>query len=157
MGTGIRSGYGARIRTLRQTAGLSQLAFARLVFGGAPSARNVSRLEREEVTPRASTLTRIAQACNVDAKWLAQGDIVCATSGQVVRLPQLGERIRVIRTKRGMSRLALARKSGLGESTRNIERIESCEVYPRLATVRRVADALNVPPHVLLPELRMAA
>lgn len=157
MGTEIRSGFGARIRSLRQAAGLSQLAFAQVVFGGTPSARNIGRLEREEVTPRRTTLERIANACNVDARWLAQGNIVVADSGQVIRLPQLGERIRTIRAKRGMTRLALARKSGLGESSRNVGRIESSEVYPRLATVRRLADALNVAPHVLLPELRQTA
>ena len=157
METGIRSGFGARIRSLREAAGLSQLAFAQLVFGGTPSARNIGRLEREEVAPRFATLERIARACSVDAQWLAQGNLAVAASGQVVRLPQLGERIRTIRAKRGMTRLALARKSGLGASSQNVGRIESSEVYPRLATVRRLADALNVAPHVLLPELRLAA
>lgn len=145
----IRPGFGARIRSMRMAAGLSQSAFARLVFAGSPSARNVGRLEDEEVTPRLGTLARIARACNADLQWLAEGR-VSATPGSVLRVPLVGPRIARLRERRGISRLALARASGLGASSRNIDRLETGEVYPRLATMLRVARALQVSSQALV-------
>jgi transcriptional regulator with XRE-family HTH domain len=145
----VRPGFGARIRAMRQAAGLSQSAFARLVFSGSPSARNIGRLETEEVTPRLATLARIARVCNADLRWLAEGR-VHAGAGSVLRVPLVGPRIARLRERRGVSRLALARASGLGASSRNVGRIESGEVYPRLATVERLARALGVTSHALV-------
>lgn len=139
----VRPGFGARIRSMRQAAGLSQLDFARLVFEGSPSSRNIGRLESEEVTPRVDTLVRIALACRADVHWLAEGRVSTAPM-EPVRVPLVGVRVAQLRERRGISRLALARAAGLGASSRNVGRIETGEVYPRRGTVERLARALGV-------------
>lgn len=63
----------------------------------------------------------------------------------------LGDKIRELRRGRGMSQELLARLALT--STRTIARIESREVDPRPATLKRIAVALGVEPDFFVPYL----
>lgn len=134
-----KAGYGRRLRALRMGLGLSQRAFAQLTLSPSASARNIGRIENEEVVPRTSTLTRIAEALEADANWLVTGRLADVS---VVRLPFVGDRVRRLRNELGLSQRAFAQLV-LSEnaSARNIGRIEQGEVMPRQATLERIAEA----------------
>ena len=59
LGAVVQSVTGARLRTLRQTSGLSQAALAELA---GVSQQTVSNMERESARPAAETALRIWQA-----------------------------------------------------------------------------------------------
>lgn len=62
----------------------------------------------------------------------------------------IGKRIRAIRTATGMTQKTLGEKSGIAEPT--IRRYESGKLHPKLETIRKIADALEVPVLALLGE-----
>lgn len=64
-------GFGLRINSARVDAGLSQIELAAILGTEQP---NISRWERERVTPRASVFEAIAKACNVSPQWLKYGN-----------------------------------------------------------------------------------
>jgi transcriptional regulator with XRE-family HTH domain len=59
-----------------------------------------------------------------------------------------GQALRVIREQAGMTQEQLAAASGATFGT--INRLENGHVEPTLSTVQKIADALSVPPTVLL-------
>jgi XRE family aerobic/anaerobic benzoate catabolism transcriptional regulator len=65
-------------------------------------------------------------------------------------LARLGERVRELRARRGMTRKLLARDSGVSE--RYLAQLESGQGNASLLTVRQVARALDVPVETLLGE-----
>jgi len=75
-------------------------------------------------------------------------------------LARLGERVRELRARRGMTRKILAKDSGVSE--RYLAQLETGQGNASLLTVRQVARALDVPVEALLgddgdpPELRAA-
>ena len=60
----------------------------------------------------------------------------------------LSKRLRALRNQKGLSQEALAEDSGL--SLRTIQRIENSESNPTGETLKRLANALNVNPDVLI-------
>jgi len=64
--------------------------------------------------------------------------------------PELGEAIRALRTKRGLSQESLGPKAGITPGT--ISLIERGEANPTWGTVRGIAAALGVPVSVLAKE-----
>lgn len=64
--------------------------------------------------------------------------------------PELGEAIRALRTKRGISQESLAPKAGITPGTLSL--IERGEANPTWGTVRGIAAALGVPVSVLAKE-----
>ena len=62
---------GARIRLARERQGLVQSALAEALQ---TNASLVSKWERDEVTPRISTLAKIAKALKVHLEWLREGE-----------------------------------------------------------------------------------
>jgi DNA-binding XRE family transcriptional regulator len=60
----------------------------------------------------------------------------------------IGEKLRRLRKRALMSQRELARRSGVGVTT--IVRIERNQVEPHGRTIRKLAEALNVEPHVLV-------
>jgi transcriptional regulator with XRE-family HTH domain len=60
--------------------------------------------------------------------------------------------IKTLRRRRGLARAALARRADVGTDT--LLRIESGERAPRLDTLLKLADALEVDPGALLKGLR---
>lgn len=140
----VCKGYGARVAQIRKAMNLSMVAFAKSALSTNASAKNIGRIEQEEVVPRLSTLAKLATFARVDLKWLAEGNVVLKP-GDVVRTPGVGQRIAQARRARGMTRLGLSRAAGLGASTKNISRLESEEHRPRYSTLERIASELKVP------------
>ena len=60
----------------------------------------------------------------------------------------IGDRLRQIRKRALMTQEQLAERSGVGIAT--IVRIERNQVEPRGSTVRKLAEALEVPPYELV-------
>ena len=60
----------------------------------------------------------------------------------------IGDRLRQTRKRALMTQEQLAERSGVGIAT--IVRIERNQVEPRGSTVRKLAEALEVPPHELV-------
>ena len=71
----INSGYGKRVTLVRLDTELGKQAFARAALSDGASAKNISRIEIEEVTPRPMTLAKIASFGGVSLEWLAKGKI----------------------------------------------------------------------------------
>jgi transcriptional regulator with XRE-family HTH domain len=138
------NGFGKRVTLVRREAQLSMSAFAKKALSPNASAKNIGRIENEEVTPRTKTLAKIADVGGVDMKWLATGQCDLKP-GTIVRTAGVGERIAQARRAKGMSCLALAQASGLGASPKNISRLEKGEHRPRSATLERIAASLKVP------------
>ena len=140
----IQSGFGKRVALVRRDAKLTMTAFAQKALSENASAKNIGRIENEEVTPRATTLKKIATFGGVDVEWLAKGE--CALKpGDIVRTAGVGERIAAARRSRGMTRLALAQAAKMGASSKNVSRLESGEHRPRSKTLARIAQSLKVP------------
>ncbi len=144
----IAPGYGKRVTLVRLDTELGKEAFARLALSEGASAKNISRIEVEEVTPRPMTLAKIATFGGVSLEWLARGK-VALRANDIVRTGGVGARIAEVRRKRGLTRNALARKAGLGNTTKNISRLEDREHLPRARTLVKIADVLKVSPEYL--------
>ncbi len=63
---------------------------------------------------------------------------------------KIGDKLKEARTRRLMTQVQLADKSGVNQVT--IARIERNQVDPRFSTIRRLAKALDVDPTELLGE-----
>jgi transcriptional regulator with XRE-family HTH domain len=61
----------------------------------------------------------------------------------------VGSRIREARTQAGLSQSQLAKLCGMDQS--RITQIEGGQYDPRLSTIRRIAEALDLPLPTLLP------
>lgn len=144
----VRQGYGRRVALVRRDTGLSRQSFARAVLSPGASAKNIGRVEDQEVVPTLHTLHKVAAACDVDFEWLVKGECPLLPF-DIVKTGGIGARIRVLRTVRGLTRNALARESKLGNTTKNISRLEDGTHRPRARTVVKIAKALNVDPRFL--------
>lgn len=140
----ITQGYGKRVKMARADISATQVGLAKAALSDGASAKNIGRIEKEEVTPRASTLEKIAAATGVDLNWLVTGRTQYRQNC-VVRTPGIGARIAKVRIAQGMTLRALAEKSGLGQSSRNVSRLETGEMRPRAETLGRISVALGVP------------
>ena len=103
-----QNGFGKRVALVRRDAKLSMTAFAQKALSPNASAKNIGRIESEEVTPRANTLVKIAEAGGVSLEWLATGQCTLKPS-TIVRTAGVGERITKARLAKGMTCLGLAR------------------------------------------------
>lgn len=140
----ITKGFGQRVKSVRTSSKMTQTAFARVALSSGASAKNIGRIESEEVTPRFTTMEKIAAAGNVDLQWLCSG--VCPLKPtHVLRTPGIGARIQQSRVARGMTRIELAKAAKLGASPKNVSRLELGEHSPRGNTLSRIAEALKVP------------
>ncbi len=63
---------------------------------------------------------------------------------------KIGNKLKEARTRRLMTQVQLADKSGVNQVT--IARIERNQVDPRFSTIRRLAKALDIDPTALLGE-----
>jgi transcriptional regulator with XRE-family HTH domain len=136
-------GFGKRVNLARKDLKSTQVALAQRALSPRASAKNIGRIEQEEVSPRSSTLQKIATATGVDVAWLATGKTPLRQNC-VVRTAGIGPRISHFRIDRGLTMRALAEQAGLGESSRNVGRLESGEVRPRAGTLARLAKTLGV-------------
>jgi len=140
----ITPGYGKRVKLARTERAFTQVGLARTALSGGASAKNIGRIENEQVKPRASTLTKIADATGVDVDWLLTGRTLMRENC-VVRTAGIGRRINAYRGERGYSLRFVAEKSELGASAKNVSRLETGEHRPRTGTLERIASVLDVP------------
>lgn len=139
----ISEGFGARVQEVRADTLFGKQIFARMVLSEEASAKNISRIENEEVTPRINTMSKIACFGGVSLDWLLTGRIEVGPT-QVVKTAGVGRRIQRLRTQKGLSRYALSQKAGLGNSSQNIRRLELRHHLPRKATLEKLAAVLGV-------------
>lgn len=139
----IKTGFGKRVALVRRESQLTMTNFAKQALSPNASAKNIGRIEQEEVTPRARTLEKIAAFGGVSLEWLSKGKCLLKPY-DIVRTAGVGERIALARQARGMTRLALAQAAALGASSKNISRLESGEHRPRYETLGRIAKSLKV-------------
>lgn len=91
----------------------------------------------------------LARLFRVPTAWLATGAQVLKDN-QVVEVPGVGSRIFEARIARGLSLVKLSRAADLGNTAKNISRLEGLEFAPKLGTVQRIAKALHMSPSWLL-------
>ena len=112
----------------------------------------ISQWERNTRNPKHSTIQRIADALNVDPEELYNGDdsneihIACEKNQDV----NIGENIRIVRIRRGLSQEELANK--VNAATITIRQYESGKRQPRYEALQNIANALNVKTSELIGE-----
>jgi len=84
--------------------------------------------------------------------WYPALAIVIATkeSTTMPTVVYIGEKLREIRTRRLLTQIELAERSGVNPTT--IVRVERNQVEPHFRTIRKLAKALDVVPTALLGE-----
>lgn len=151
------AGAGTRVALVRADMGYSAISLARSLAPNASEttlrrhAKKILAIETGAVKPQAEFLSALAKLANVNAQWLQTGAANFNCSTDIVDVPGIAQGIRVHRLAKGMSSSALSRASGLGNTAQNITRLENKTHRPRVATLRRITEALSVPVKDLLP------
>lgn len=104
----------------------------------------VGYLEEQDRTPRISTIAKLAAALQVSPGWLAYGAAEPHPSGSVTDCSQLSERLRVLRTSRGLSREGLAAAAQVRAGS--VQHIEEGRGAANVDTIERLAVALDISP-----------
>lgn len=142
------SGVGEQIRHYRKERGLT---LSDLAAKTGVSVSYLSEIEQGKKRPSLRTLERICAGLNLSKGAVlmssAEGKPSGRDSGQPVGL---GEKIRLARRNKGRTLEELARSLGLSESY--LSAIEQGKRRPGVATLHRIAEALQVPLPVLLHE-----
>lgn len=131
---------GQNIRRARMAAGLTQLALAQaLGYKSKGAAAQVCKLENGHQEPGLRKIRSLATALEIKMT-----DLLSARD--------YTSPIRRERETRGMTQLALAHAIGCvgADAGAYISRVESGQHQPRLSTLQRMADALDIPVDVLL-------
>ena len=126
---------GEQIRTMRQIRGLTQKELGERL-GISPV--GIAQWENGLRTPKIETLKKIAEALDSSV------DVFLPAMGIV---ESLGNRIRTVRKRQGMSAAELGEKLGMSGSL--VGRYERDEENPKPSTIQRFADALGVDAHWL--------
>ena len=108
------------------------------------SARQIKRIEDDEVSSRSSTIERLAQALSLDAGVLVgEAPMPSELRRGALGNPAIGEAIKRLRKDRGWSRNQLSEEAEVSRA--QIQRIERGEVREiRGSTLERLAKALEV-------------
>lgn len=129
---------GEKIRALREERGYTLQDLARRAN---LSLSYLSEIERGSKRPSLKTVDKLATALNVPKTQLIEGDVT--GSGL-----SLGDKIRLMRGEKNLSLQELANRSGISLSY--LSEIERGTVYPALRTLKRIAEALGVPPAFIM-------
>lgn len=103
----------------------------------------IADIERGQRLPTVGTIARIAGALGLSAAWLAYGLGEQDDEGRAASCDGMGERLRMVRTDREHTRIALARLAELNPAT--IAKIEAGG-QAGVDTIELLAIALNVSP-----------
>lgn len=125
---------GEKIRALREERGYTLQDLARRAN---LSLSYLSEIERGSKRPSLKTIEKLAAALNVSRAQLIEGDVTD-------RGLSLGDKIRIMRSEKNLSLQELADRAGISLSY--LSEIERGTVYPALSTLKRIAEALEVPP-----------
>ncbi|GEA16250.1 MAG: hypothetical protein PWR22_2341 [Moorella sp. (in: firmicutes)] len=123
---------GKRIRELREERGYSLQDLAKKAE---VSVSYLSEIERGAKKPSLKTLDKIAVALNLPREQLVE-------AGNERGLA-LGERLRLLREKKGKSLSTLAEEAGISISY--LSEIERGNVYPAIDTLKKITTVLDVP------------
>lgn len=125
---------GRLIRSLRKKRDLSLQELARRAE---LSVSYLSEIERGKKQPTLETIEKLAVALNISKEgFFPEADTI--TAGPTV----LGEKIAMLRQKKGISQSELAEKAGI--SAAYLCHIEKGKVLPAVSTLRAIARALDV-------------
>ena len=123
---------GNKIRELREERGLT---LNELSKKAGLSISYLSEIERGSKKPSLKTIDKIAKALNVNKAQILETE-------QLEISLTLGEKIRLIREERRLTISELANRSGISVSY--LSEIERDTVNPSIATLRRIAEELEV-------------
>jgi len=132
-GHGLLNVRGAQIRSLREERGYTLQDLARRAN---LSLSYLSEIERGSKRPSLKTIDKLAAALNVAKNHLVEGDLAELSLS-------LGDKIRLMRTEKGLSLQDLARRAAISLSY--LSEIERGSVAPALSTLKRIAEGLGVP------------
>ncbi|MDI3481581.1 MAG: hypothetical protein PWQ97_1236 [Tepidanaerobacteraceae bacterium] len=125
---------GRLIRSLRKKRNMSLQELARR---SDLSVSYLSEIERGKKEPALETIEKLAAALNVSKEsFFPQADTIASTP------TVLGEKIALLRQKKGISQSELAERAGI--SAAYICHIEKGKVVPAVSTLRAIARALDV-------------
>jgi transcriptional regulator with XRE-family HTH domain len=135
---------GQAVRQLREERQLSPSEFAE---AASIAQASLEALEAGRFDPPFDVLLALAGALGVEL-----ADLVFYVEGLDAHAANVafGQRLRTLRTQRGISHARLARRTGVHVTA--FARLESGDREPRLATILRIARALGVQPGALLDE-----
>ena len=122
--------YGEKIKFIREGRSLSYEELAEMV-DITPSL--LAEYEANRLVPDMEALERLADVLNVSVRYFLE-----ASSGAVT----VGERVKSVREKQGMTSAFLADKAGVSPGL--ISQIEGNKTQPSLETLENIAQALNV-------------
>ena len=131
----VSDSIGSKIKAYRRAAHLSQKELGKRC---GMSQQMVTQYENDMRNPKIETLKRFADALNIPVSALQPEDMVGG-----IEVMKISEKIKLRRAELNMSREALARKSGVSLSA--IQKYESGDRKPKLETLQRISDALDVP------------
>jgi len=123
---------GNKIREFREERGLT---LNELSKKAGLSISYLSEIERGSKKPSLKTIDKIAKALNVNKAQILETD-------QLETSLTLGEKIRLVREDRGLTISELANRAGISVSY--LSEIERDTVNPSIATLRRIAEELEV-------------
>lgn len=144
----VKSTYGKRLQLVRIEAGLTPLEFAKEVLSKNAKGATISRVESDLKDLSLTVSSKISEKYDVDLDWLVTGKATLKGS-DIVRVPQVGERIKAYREFVGISQYELSSTSGLGMNSTNVGRLEAKKHRPRMSTIRKLAKTLHVRPTAL--------
>lgn len=122
---------GEQIRALREERGYTLQDLAKRAN---LSLSYLSEIERGSKRPSLKTIDKLAAALNVSKAQLIKGDVTDTGLS-------LGDKIRLLRSEKGLTPQDLAQRAGISLSYLN--EIERGAVYPALNTLKKIAEGLD--------------
>ena len=129
---------GEQIRALREERGYTLQDLAKR---SSLSLSYLSEIERGSKRPSLKTIDKLAAALNVPKTQLIKGEVTDTGLS-------LGDKIRLLRSEKNMPLQDLAQNAGISLSY--CSEVERGTVYPALATLKKIAEGLEVPVTALI-------
>lgn len=150
-------GLALRLKQARRQSGLKRLPLAEKAGLATATGRDI---ETGQSLPTLATVARLASALGVPASWLAYGLGDMHSSDAPATTDGMGARLQAVRTERGLTKAALARRIDLSPTAlANIENgaqsgVEVIEALAKALDVSPAWLAFNQGPRVLPPSRR---
>lgn len=139
----MSSGFGERLRLIREKTGLTKIEFARRIDR---SAGLISHLESsDKVNPKPETVDEICKAFGINAEWLISGKGEMVTTDSPLLTfdeTELKDRIKATRKKEGLTQAAFAEKIGCSKD--QIKAIEQGKTRASERLLKQISVIFNV-------------
>jgi transcriptional regulator with XRE-family HTH domain len=139
---------GQRLKLVRESA---EIKAAPLSLAAGLSGSTVFNIEEGHRVPKVDTIERLAMVLKVSPGWLAFAPLRAEPApmppieeGAPMLCSAMADRLRGLRTDRGLSARALARASGLADTA--VRMTEEGRTLPTVATAEALAKGLGVSP-----------